>query len=65
MIHNIIDRIIDFFINTHCDAGCLSVTDLLIVADAGYRCQISLGLSVDMEWQKGLDFTVLLGGVTE
>lgn len=27
--------------------------------------QISLGLSVDMEWQKGLDFTVLLGGVTE
>lgn len=27
--------------------------------------QISLGLSVDLEWQKGLDFEVVLGGATE
>jgi hypothetical protein len=27
--------------------------------------QISLGLSVDVAWQKGLDFTVLLGGATQ
>jgi hypothetical protein len=27
--------------------------------------QISLGLSVDVDWQKGLDFTVLLGGATQ
>jgi hypothetical protein len=27
--------------------------------------QISLGLSVDVDWQEGLDFTVLLGGATQ
>ena len=27
--------------------------------------QISLGLSVDLEWQEGLDFEVLLGSVND
>lgn len=55
----------DFMTNANFQIGEKSLQHAYMTIPDLRSSQISLGLSVDMKWQEGLDFTVLLGGVTE
>ncbi len=55
----------DFMTNAKFQIGETSLQHAYMTIPDLRSSQISLGLSVDMEWQAGLDFTVVLGGAVE
>ena len=55
----------DFVTNAHFQIGKESLQHAYMTIPDLRSSQISLGLSVDLNWQTGLDFSVLLGSVTE
>ena len=55
----------DFVTNANFQIGEKSLQHAYMTIPDLRSSQISLGLAVDLDWQPGLDFTVLLGGVTE
>lgn len=55
----------DFVTNAKFQIGEKSLQHAYMTIPDLRSSQISLGLSVDLKWEEGLDFSVLLGGATE